>query len=748
MPRVTAAGALVCILAFAYGCGSALPTSPSDVPAASVEGAAPVSSGDEASPAAADTDLAPSAHTALTQAQAIEIAERIAVTELSSAAAVIQSTSTVADVSHTRTHGGVQRAYNWRNEVDVPCPRGGRILSEPVIVALLDASGNGTGNMFDSLRYNACSFDSLGGVVTISDGRGSVRAELTFARNQITSARLTFSGTLDWRTGGGESGSCRYNLATTSSGLRVPVQLLSGTVCHPLPNGLSLANGFSVAAGRVPGGCQPSITPSSESVAAAGDGSLAAFVSTSPSVGCAWVASVDQSWLRLTDVVSNGFLRYAVEPNISTSSRTATVSVASMGASRQLVVAQDAGAGSGILTGTISSALNRRPIAGAVVVLGGTSGITDANGVYRIDNAPAGIQTVRTGASGFQDRTDSVNIAAGTTATTFSTTLAPVTGVLTGTITNAADGRPIAGATVALAGTSGTTNQSGVYRIENVPVGTHSVETSAPGFERRTDTVSINEDFPTTFSTALTPAQRTTVLTGTISNASNGQPISGARVAVGTLSATTNASGVYRIDNAAAGNQTVTISASGFTTRTDTVTIAAGATTTFSTALVPVAAGGNITIVLTWEAQPPDLDSHLRGPTTTGGRFHVYYSDPRPVSHASLDVDDTTGFGPETITVSPVGGQFVAGTYTYYVHNFSRTPGFDVSNARVTVFQSGVQLQQFTVSAASGSRASLWWSVFRFTLTATSSGQITITPIQQLGAAEPTAASSSLPAKR
>jgi hypothetical protein len=231
----------------------------------------------------------------------------------------------------------------------------------------------------------------------------------------------------------------------------------------------------------------------------------------------------------------------------------------------------------------------------------------------------------------------------------------------------------------------------------------------------------------------------TGTLSGIISNASNGLPIAGATVqVVGGGSAVTNASGAYTIAGVSAGSRTVQTSAPGFTTRTDPVSVAASVTTTFSTALVPVGAGGNITIVLTWGALPTDLDSHLVGPALPSGRFHMAYFSPNPVPYVSLDVDDTTSFGPETTTITTSGGNFVPGTYNYYVHNFSGSPDFSVSQGTVTVFQSGAQLAQYLVGGAAGLPASQFWNVFSFVLTATPSGQIAITTVQQFTNTAPT----------
>jgi hypothetical protein len=86
--------------------------------------------------------------------------------------------------------------------------------------------------------------------------------------------------------------------------------------------------------------------------------------------------------------------------------------------------------------------------------------------------------------------------------------------------------------------------------------------------------------------------------------------------------------------------------------------------------------------------------------------------------------------------VSAPGGQFVPGSYSAFVHNYQGTPEFDVSNARMNIFQGGTQLGSFPVNAASGSPSADYWRVFNFTLT--SSGQITLQPVQTIGNDVPT----------
>jgi uncharacterized protein YfaP (DUF2135 family) len=67
-------------------------------------------------------------------------------------------------------------------------------------------------------------------------------------------------------------------------------------------------------------------------------------------------------------------------------------------------------------------------------------------------------------------------------------------------------------------------------------------------------------------------------------------------------------------------------------------------------------------IVLNWGAQPSDLDSHLVHPST-----HVFFSNQKG-DKANLDVDDTTSYGPETITLEK---KKPGVKYLYAVHNYT-----------------------------------------------------------------------------
>ncbi len=112
-------------------------------------------------------------------------------------------------------------------------------------------------------------------------------------------------------------------------------------------------------------------------------------------------------------------------------------------------------------------------------------------------------------------------------------------------------------------------------------------------------------------------------------------------------------------------------------------------------------------IVLTWGELPTDLDSHLIGPDGLGGRFHVWYmNEGEDQSGSILDVDDTTSYGPETITINIQHN----GIYTYYIHDFwdELTDEIATSGAEIKVYRGDSLIESYTPPNQNG----LYWHVF------------------------------------
>jgi hypothetical protein len=157
-----------------------------------------------------------------------------------------------------------------------------------------------------------------------------------------------------------------------------------------------------------------------------------------------------------------------------------------------------------------------------------------------------------------------------------------------------------------------------------------------------------------------------------------------------------------------------------------------------------VTAVSQIQFVLTWGAQPNDLDSHLSGPDGQGGRFHILYNNRAPVDFADLDIDDTDAFGPERVTVrrsASTGGMLVAGEYRYWVYNYNRSTfgptdpnnPATASNAVVTVLVDGVQLARYLVANAVGNPDDDIWHVVNLQLDTTTIVAQTLVETLQLG---------------
>jgi hypothetical protein len=116
-------------------------------------------------------------------------------------------------------------------------------------------------------------------------------------------------------------------------------------------------------------------------------------------------------------------------------------------------------------------------------------------------------------------------------------------------------------------------------------------------------------------------------------------------------------------------------------------------------------------IVLNWGDTPRDLDSHL-----AFSGHHIYFSRKRAGAgtDANLDVDDTTSYGPETITIEK---KHAGESYVYAVHDFTdiespQTPNLSRSGAKVLVYVGQSLVRSYYVPKASTGNL---WTVFRIT---------------------------------
>ena len=139
--------------------------------------------------------------------------------------------------------------------------------------------------------------------------------------------------------------------------------------------------------------------------------------------------------------------------------------------------------------------------------------------------------------------------------------------------------------------------------------------------------------------------------------------------------------------------------------------------------------GDQYRVVLKWGNTPADLDSHL-----INENFHVYYAAKTATGYdAMLDLDDTDGVGPETVTFTVENNQ----TYSYYVKDYTNrdstsSSALGASGATVMIYH-GNSVTEKHVPKGVG----IYWHVFDLV-----NGRIQY--VDTIGNTEPTASGTAL----
>jgi predicted peroxiredoxin len=153
---------------------------------------------------------------------------------------------------------------------------------------------------------------------------------------------------------------------------------------------------------------------------------------------------------------------------------------------------------------------------------------------------------------------------------------------------------------------------------------------------------------------------------------------------------------------------------------------------------IRAAASNELKIMLTWNENPRDIDSHLFGPTKDGnGMFHTWYAEKvysdGQTEIVDLDWDDVDSFGPETTTIR----KLTDGTYRFYVHNYSGDAPLRTSGAKVQVFKGNSLTPDYTFDIPAGEGNEVYWYVFEMKIS--NNGQkIEIEPKNELYEEVPT----------
>ena len=265
-------------------------------------------------------------------------------------------------------------------------------------------------------------------------------------------------------------------------------------------------------------------------------------------------------------------------------------------------------------------------------------------------------------------------------------------------------------------------DSSGRYSI-SLPEGEYRIRISADGYITFESYATVSRSENTYLETFLmvegTEGQRG-IASGRISDAVTGYGLEGVSLtirkgwnntSVGDVlaTATTQANGEYSVE-LPIGNYTMYAEKVGYISAAVNIIVQEGTTDLQHGVLSPMSTGDHFRIVLSWGANPRDLDSHVAGMMSTGNSFHVYYANKYEydgdIEVCNLDVDDTDSYGPETITLKPTVNE----PYYYYIHRYAGEGTVASSEAQVKVYSGERLLRVFNVPTDRGT--SDYWNVF------------------------------------
>ncbi|MFC7370131.1 beta strand repeat-containing protein [Fictibacillus iocasae] len=321
----------------------------------------------------------------------------------------------------------------------------------------------------------------------------------------------------------------------------------------------------------------------------------------------------------------------------------------------------------GILNGTVTTVTGTAiPNANVQVFQNNTliaATTTNSSGFYEINNLAPGVYIVDASAATFvtQQLGATINDLQ-TTVLNFQLEGSP--GTLTGTV-RSSGGALLPGTAITVTNNLGqivanaVTDSFGSYTIGGLLAGNYVVTASLSSFQTGINGAIITQGGTTVSDFTLSPSPVS--ITGTITNAQTGTPISGANVQVRVLdingvviaTASSNPSGVYLVDQLPPGTYTVVASAVDFQTSSGSVTVAAGQQGVVDLALEP---------------NPGRIQGLIFDATNN-----------QPIPGASVSVTDNNGFL-VTTTVTDSFGNYTAD---------GLPPGFYIVVAIAASYQNG-----------------------------------------------------------
>ncbi len=352
-----------------------------------------------------------------------------------------------------------------------------------------------------SVIASANGYLPLSSTVTVSGGTSTLNFQLSTAGilnvKVVTSSGAAVNGASVTLSGG--------VIATTLTGTTSASGLYSS---NWIPIGSYTISTESVSESATVNTGQTTTITLTQQSGGATTGSISGTV-TDPSGAALSGASVSTGVVAATSQANGGYTL----ANVNAGAATVTASLAGYQTATQTVTVT-AGAtttanfsltpvttSSGSVTGKITNISNGAVLTGATVKWSTTAASTNSGGIYTLNNVNSGTETLTASATGYLPRSGTVAVTGGATSTlNFQLSTAGIIKVTAANSAGAAD----PGATVTIQGgvisttVTGTTNSSGVFSSNWIPVGSYTITISEGGHTTRSKSAAVSSGATTT----------------------------------------------------------------------------------------------------------------------------------------------------------------------------------------------------------------------------------------------------------
>jgi hypothetical protein len=166
------------------------------------------------------------------------------------------------------------------------------------------------------------------------------------------------------------------------------------------------------------------------------------------------------------------------------------------------------------------------------------------------------------------------------------------TGSITGTAQDSQTTVGIANALVSLnpTGLSTVTSSNGTFSFASVPADTYTLSASAPGYQTASASVTVTAGHNANLNLHLVSTVPIGSVQGVVKSGGTGKVVVGATVTLtpGVLATVTDTTGYYGFANVTPGTYTLTITAAGYQSYSQTITVASGRSVKANVSLTPV----------------------------------------------------------------------------------------------------------------------------------------------------------------